>query len=276
MADPLSITASIVGIVAPAMHVTRLLLDDLQKISDAPTSVAILKEDLLSMDMALQSLRDVTDAQWKSLGWASVDRSKAVMNTCAKSCGIFRADIQKWTRHSDEGKLSWQDRANVGFFKQKRIASMSEQLRNCKTTLNAVVSIATLHSSLRHTHLTEEVRTMVSNKEAVISNAIAGTDRQLAEVKARFEELNQGHQQEQAETKDEADERAQIGEEQKTLDASQKLLEELLKTIREEMGRKEAQKAHMPTVTFGTGNSGLQIGVSNGAISGVTFGVRST
>ena len=144
MVDPLSITASIVGIVAPAMHVTRLLLDDLRKISDAPTSVAILTEDLVSMDKALQSLQGVTDAQWKSLGGSSVDGSKAVMNTCAKSCGIFRADIQKWTRNSNAGKLSWQDRANVGFFKQKRIASMSEQLRNCKTTLNAVVSIATL------------------------------------------------------------------------------------------------------------------------------------
>lgn len=117
---------------------------------------------------------------------------------------------------------------------------------------------------------------MISNKEAEISNAIAGTDRQLAEVKARFEELNLGHQQEQAETKDEAGQRGQIEDERKTLDASQKLLQGLLETIREEMGRKEAQKDYMPTVTFGTGNSGLQIGVSNGAISGITFGVKGT
>jgi hypothetical protein len=41
--------------------------------------------------------------------------------------------------------MSWRDRANVGFFKQQRIKSLSDQLQNCKMTVNAVVSIATLY-----------------------------------------------------------------------------------------------------------------------------------
>ena len=36
MADPFSITASVVGIVVPALHGTRLLLGDLQQLTDAP------------------------------------------------------------------------------------------------------------------------------------------------------------------------------------------------------------------------------------------------
>ena len=36
MADPLSITASVVGITVPALHGTRLLLDDLERLKDTP------------------------------------------------------------------------------------------------------------------------------------------------------------------------------------------------------------------------------------------------
>ena len=42
MADPLSITASIVGIVGPALHATRLLLEDLQQ----------LKEDIIVLSVS--------------------------------------------------------------------------------------------------------------------------------------------------------------------------------------------------------------------------------
>jgi hypothetical protein len=149
MADPLSVAASIVGVAVPALHGTRLLLDDLQSIIDAPQSVESLKEDLRSVDMALQSLQAIGDPEWKSLGGTVANQSKVAISTCKRVCDKFRADLQHWTRHSGEGQLSWQDRANVGFFKQRRIKSTSEQLQNCKLTLNSVVSIATLYVYLR-------------------------------------------------------------------------------------------------------------------------------
>lgn len=39
MADPLSIAASVVGVTVPALHGTRLLLDELQNLKDAPKAV---------------------------------------------------------------------------------------------------------------------------------------------------------------------------------------------------------------------------------------------
>jgi hypothetical protein len=39
MADPLSIAASAVGIIVPALHGTRLLLEDLQQLKNAPKTV---------------------------------------------------------------------------------------------------------------------------------------------------------------------------------------------------------------------------------------------
>ena len=145
MAEPLSVAASIVGVTVPALHGTRLLLDDLQGIIDAPKAVESLKEDLRSVDLALKSLQAVHDSEWKSLGETVADESKVAIRSCTRACNTFRADLQHWTRHSGEGKLSWKDRANVGFFKQRQIKSTSEQLQTCKLTINLVVGTATLY-----------------------------------------------------------------------------------------------------------------------------------
>ena len=144
MTDPFSIAGSIVSLTVPALHGIRLLLDDLQRLINAPRTVEGLKDDLLSVDMALKSLQAVDDPEWEALGGTVANQSKVAISTCTRACDMLRADLQKWTRHSEDGKLSWQDRANVGFFKQKRIIAMSEQLQTCKTTINSVACIATL------------------------------------------------------------------------------------------------------------------------------------
>lgn len=144
MADPLSITASVVGIIVPALHGTRLLLEDLQQLRDAPKIVKRLVEDVHSIDTSLKSLQSVKDREWESLGVAIAEQSKTTISICTQACEVLRIDLQRWTKHSEDGELAWQDRVNVGFFKQGQIKAMSEQLQNCKLTINSVVSIATL------------------------------------------------------------------------------------------------------------------------------------
>lgn len=144
MADPLSITASIVGIIVPALHGTRLLLDDLQQLKDAPKTVNRLADNVHSVDAALQSLRSIDEREWSLLGEDVVKQSETTINSCTQACDLFRADLQRWTKHSEGGKLSWQDQVKVGFFKQGQIKAMSEQLSNCRLAINSIVSIATL------------------------------------------------------------------------------------------------------------------------------------
>jgi hypothetical protein len=142
--EPLSIAASIIGVTAPALHCVRRLLDDIQNIVDAPEAVTWLRGDLQTVDNALTSLQTLSDPQWESLGPNVIDKTKAAMTSCLVSCDKFGTALARWTRHSGGGKLAWQDRATVGFFKKGQITSMSEQLQRCKSTLAAVVSIATL------------------------------------------------------------------------------------------------------------------------------------
>lgn len=144
MVETLGIAASVVGVVVPALHGMRLLLDDLQKLKDAPKTIKLLEDDVRSIDTALNTLQVVENREWELLGTLVAEESKTTISTCASACAQFRTDLQHWTRHSDDGKLALTDRANVGFLKQGQIKTISEQLQNCKLSITSVVSIAIL------------------------------------------------------------------------------------------------------------------------------------
>ncbi len=136
--------ASVIGIAGAALHYVRLLVGEVENIINAPEAVRLLKDDLVVISNALTSLQAITEPEWESLGEAVVTQSKDATTKCKESCSNFRVALARWTRHSSDGKLSWQDRAMVGFFKQDHIASMSRQLQNCKATLTSLASTATL------------------------------------------------------------------------------------------------------------------------------------
>lgn len=144
MPDPLSITAAIVGITVPALHGIRLLLEDLKQLKNAPKTIKRLLEDVKSVDASLQLLQRVEEREWDLLGASVADKSKTTISSCTQACDSFRTDLQRWTRHSEDGKLAWQDRTSVGFFKKGQVKAISEQLQNCKLSINSVVNIATL------------------------------------------------------------------------------------------------------------------------------------
>jgi hypothetical protein len=144
MADPLSISASVVSIIVPALHGTRLLLNDLQQLKDAPKTVKRLTDDVQSVHTTLELLRRVEDGGWNSLGQSVAEQSKATISSSTQACNLFRADLQKWTRHSEDGNLTWLDRANVGFFKKDQAKAMSEQLQSCKLAINLIIGVLTL------------------------------------------------------------------------------------------------------------------------------------
>jgi hypothetical protein len=132
------------------------------------------------------------------------------------------------------------------------------------------------YSSIRHTHITEEIKKTISVKEAEITGAIAATDKQLTEVESTLGELRlidagqEGVQ--NSEDKDKALER--IKEEQIALESSRILLQELLSKAREEVLSRAASEGQNRStqVTFGDQSAGFQIGINNGPISGISFG----
>ncbi|KAL8629775.1 hypothetical protein Q9189_004509 [Teloschistes chrysophthalmus] len=283
MAEPFSIAAGVVGVAVPALQGLKFLLDDLQKLKDAPKNIRRLEEDVHSVEMALSTLQAVEDREWQSLGMTVAEKSKATISTCTEACDQFRANLQHWTRHSEDGKLALKDRASVGFFKQGQIKAMSEQLRNCKLTVNSVVSIATF--SIRHTHITEEIKKTISAKQTEIESAIITADKQLIVLENNLEELSLSNSDEDPEeaaaesTQSNTEAlQQQLEEERKALNASRKVLEELLSKSTEEAIAKAAAAKNpshysaTTTTTFGNQNSGFQAGSIHGLVSGLSFG----
>lgn len=145
MADPVSITASIIGITAPALHGIRLLLNDVQNIKDAPDAILALEGHLHRVKLALSSLQAIEPREWECLGNNIMDEVESTVLFCTAACDRFRADLQRWTAHCQDGEFSWRDRAKVGFMKQGQIKSMQAHLQTCQIAINTVVSTATLY-----------------------------------------------------------------------------------------------------------------------------------
>jgi hypothetical protein len=94
IADPLSITASVVSITVPALHGIQMLLEDLQQLKEAPKTVKRLLEDVLSVDTSLSLLRGVEDREWDLLGASVVEESKTTISNYTQACNLFRANLQ--------------------------------------------------------------------------------------------------------------------------------------------------------------------------------------
>jgi hypothetical protein len=271
MPDPLSITASVVSITVPALHGIRLLLEDLEQFKNASKTVKRLLEDVQSVDISLKLLQRVEEREWDLLGASVAEESKTTISSCTQACDLFRTNLQRWTRHSEDRKLAWQDRTSIGFFKKGQVRAISEQLQNCKLSIISVVSIATLYSSVRHTYITEEIKKTIAIAEAEVMDAITTTNKQLIVLESKLEELNLSSDDEEAAGPKEGKTEAlrQFEEERKAVSASQRLLDELLSKAQEDAVAKAAAKNQgssttVTSVTFGNQNSGQQAGVING------------
>ncbi|KAH7459865.1 hypothetical protein FOMA001_g19847 [Fusarium oxysporum f. sp. matthiolae] len=266
--DPLSITAGVAGVAVPALQCAQQLRKTIQAILDAPGEIASLGEELLTIEQAITSIQEVSDQQWQSLGKAVVTQSKTGMNLCRKSCSKFQAAIDHWTRHGEDGKLSWRDRTAIGLFRQDQIKSTSSQFQNCKGTLTLVVSIANFHSFLQQASANEETMRMVSMKETEITKAVSTTEKQLDEVNASLKKLHLALLEEAEEGPDQISAKSQVETEKFALQQSLDLLKALNENV--QFAAKDIRKGQgqaVSTMSFGDHNKGVQTGISNAPIN---------
>lgn len=145
MPDPLSTSAGVVGIAVPALHFTRLLIDDVKSLLDAPIAIQRLRDDLISLETAYESLQSIPEADWTTLGGNIATQAQAAVAFCEGICKSQHEDLQRWTKHSEGGTFSKRDRITVGFFKKQQLRALSDQLQGTKLTFTFVVNLANLY-----------------------------------------------------------------------------------------------------------------------------------
>jgi hypothetical protein len=296
MPDPLSVTASVAGLVGLALHGTRLLIDDVNNIRDAPNVLEDLRTDLSSVGSSLESLKAIDESQLEVLGGEICSQSRFVINRCMSVCDESRRDLQRWTKRSRDGKLSWREKTNIGFFKERRIKAMAKQLQSCKLTLNSVVSTATLYvrqdcyhhrhflitlhsySTIRTSTMTEEIKNELSARQAEMTATISTVLTQvgLAEQSLMQMRLTEEDQLSQEVQEDMEGAAWAIEDEVAMLRFSQETMRELISSMQAELAERAAGGVSdsSTSVSFGDNNSGFQAGTISGSVSGLSFGKR--
>jgi hypothetical protein len=112
------------------------------------------------------------------------------------------------------------------------------------------------YSSVRHSHITEEIKKTISTKQAEIKGAITTADKQLVVLKNKELDFSSDDKDAARATDGKAEAFLQLEEERKALDASWKLLDELLSKAQEEAVAKvvAGNQSNLITVTFGDQN----------------------
>lgn len=116
-----------------------------------------------------------------------------------------------------------------------------------------------------------EIKTILSTKETAVNDAIAATNDQSVELHAKLKALINAEPDEGETEADQMSATKQVTMEEEALGESRKVMEELLSVIQRAAANTQASQGH--TATFGSHNTGQQVGVNSGTISG-TFGGR--
>ena len=148
MSDPLSVTASVVGITAAALHTIHVLVEDIDNVKGAPKAIADIRSDLTTVEGSLTSLHQVLDdpnalpdSLKTQLGTRNIENA---VRGCDKACSEFREPLRSWTKHSTGDKMSKRDRLKIGLLKQGKIKAFTQQLASCKATVSMGLDTANL------------------------------------------------------------------------------------------------------------------------------------
>jgi hypothetical protein len=128
------------------------------------------------------------------------------------------------------------------------------------------------YSSVRNSHITEDIKKTIFIKQEEVKGAIITADKQLVVLENKLGELNLSSDDKDTATEGKSEVLRQLKGEREALDASKKLLDELLAKAQEEAVAKVAGNQAGSTVTFGDHNSGFQAGNISGGVSGLSFG----
>ncbi|KAH7186153.1 uncharacterized protein B0J16DRAFT_305812 [Fusarium flagelliforme] len=141
MADPLSITASIVGIIAATSQGIELLSNTIQNIRNAPESIKSIQTGIQQLKPLLTKLEFGIKEEPTELILSTEIRD--ALGTCNRACTEFNVSLTHWTRHSSGEKTSVLDNAKIGIFRQGRIRVLNEQLCQSIKILNVTLNTAT-------------------------------------------------------------------------------------------------------------------------------------
>lgn len=139
MADPLSMVASVAGVVALAASTARTLISLIQEMKDAPEEILHIRRDVQNLSAVLGSVHELSARHdLMSEDFTLVESLKEYLNLCQDSMQSIRAIIAPLVgkgngRRSPIRMVGW-------VMKKGEIRALRERLQEGKASLNITIS----------------------------------------------------------------------------------------------------------------------------------------
>jgi hypothetical protein len=138
MIDPLSTPAAVIGIAAAAVHAIPVLIDLIDNVEAAPSTVRDLRKDLADTEGVVRALESNLNNSAMAEFWANMlrdTRLTSALDTLRIICERTSKYMEGWTKHSSPGgKLSLRDNFSIAFHDSK-ISQLRTQFVTCKQTV---------------------------------------------------------------------------------------------------------------------------------------------
>lgn len=134
MPDPVSITASILGIVQGVAFLSTTI----ENIRSAPESIKNIQRQLQHLKPILNQLECAVDQKQIDTEHLGTEL-KSALDNCEHACTEFSTSLGHWTRHSSDDETSVVDYTKIGLLRQGRIRLMKDQLDQCIKILNVTL-----------------------------------------------------------------------------------------------------------------------------------------
>lgn len=142
MADPLSVTASVIAVATLALQSCKTAYNLIDGLKEAPQAIARSKNSLTKTQKTVTALRQTLTADSEPsrvlnpiLDTVDLD---GTLNSVHRLCNEFATAITSFTSHSTDGKFSKRDRIAVNFH-ESMIKNLERQLSYCQQTLSTVL-----------------------------------------------------------------------------------------------------------------------------------------
>ncbi|KAH8892569.1 hypothetical protein GQ53DRAFT_822772 [Thozetella sp. PMI_491] len=142
MADPLSVTASLIAIVGATIQTSITLYNEIQGFRNHPPAVRRLGEELDALNTVLQSLRNHVDDDDDP----TLAALKRPLLQCQKECAEFQVLVVRCNAHSNDSRTSWRDWARLRYMRAD-VNSFTDMLNGYKSTITIALSDATFRTT---------------------------------------------------------------------------------------------------------------------------------
>ncbi|KAF5604014.1 GATA transcription factor [Fusarium pseudocircinatum] len=181
MSDPLSVTASVVGIVGALLHGSKRLYEFIDSLQNAPKDIAALSTDLRAL---YEILAHVTSIQDRLSSHVDLCTSlKAPLENCLNIFDEFTTLLQGFTHTSRNGTVQvrvWKQMAWA--FKDKEIQLFRDTITTYKVSLDMALSAMTFSTIASLNERTKRFETNFKEEFKEIKSRLQGLDNDRVEL----------------------------------------------------------------------------------------------